>query len=242
MMIQRLLLSAALLLSGNATFAQFYAPDYRFNIGIYGGLAPTTKVYRTFDQGINDKSLPNIFGVIGHYNINSHLQVGLNINTASEWSANSPTQIQGSNGQPLGQQSVRFVYAERTWTTEARVNGLVPVYDRLKDVRSNFYYGAGIGAIFTINDGGQKYTQVLDQVGEEYRFVSEYRYAPAAGYTLGVQLGMEWYIFDRLGVNVEFAPRFNHLNTVDNRASGRNGPFDLITFPTTIGIRYRFGQ
>ncbi len=240
-MTKRLLLAAALFLSGDAAFAQFYAPEYRFNIGIYGGLAPTTRIYRTVDQGADEKSLPNIFGIIGHCNITDHLQVGLNINTASEWSALGTTVIRGLNGQSLGQQTVRYVYAERTWTTEARVNGLVPIYNRLKDVRSNFYYGAGIGAIFTINDGGRKYTQVLDQPGEEFRFVSEYRYEPAAGYTLGVQLGMDWWLTDHVGVNAEFAPRFNHLNTVDNRASGRNGPFDVFTFPTTVGIRYRFG-
>jgi hypothetical protein len=49
MMIQRLLLAAIIMLSGSAASAQYFAPDYRYNIGIYGGIAPTTRIYRTVD-------------------------------------------------------------------------------------------------------------------------------------------------------------------------------------------------
>ncbi len=240
-MIQRLLFAFALLICGNAASAQFYAPDYRFNIGVYGGLAPTTRIYRTVDYTADEKSLPNMFGIVGHCNITDKFQVGLDINTSSEWSAKGIITLNGLNGTTLGQPGIRYVYADRVWTTQVRVNGMVPIYDRFREIRSNFYYGLGIGAIFTVNDGGQEYRQLYDQPGEEYRFLSEYRYEPAAGYTVGFQVGMEWWASGHLGVNAEFAPRFNHLNTVDNRAAGRNGPFDVFTFPVAVGIRFRFG-
>jgi hypothetical protein len=112
----------------------------------------------------------------------------------------------------------------------------------MREIRSNFYYGVGLGALFTVNDGKTEYRQLYDLSGEEYRFVGEYHYEPAIGYTVGFQVGMEWWASGRLGVNAEFAPRFNHLNTIDNRAASRNGPFDLFTFPVTVGIRYRFGM
>jgi hypothetical protein len=241
-MTQRLLFVIALLIGSNAAFAQFYAPDYPLSIGIYGGIAPTTRIYGAVDYTADEKSLPNIFGVVGHYNITDRIQVGLDVGTQSEWSARGITTLQGTNGNTLGQPGIRYVYADRVWTGQLRFNALIPVYDRLKTVRSNFYYGVGVGAIFTVNDGGRDYRQFNDQLGEEYRFVSEYRYEPAAGYTVGFQVGMEWWTNGRLGVNVEFAPRFNHLNAVDNRYSGRNGPFDVFTFPILGGIRYRFGS
>jgi hypothetical protein len=53
---------------------------------------------------------------------------------------------------------------------------------------------------------------------------------------------MEWYTRTHFGFNVEAAPRFSHLNTVDTRAGGRNGPYDLFTFPFSVGVRYRFGS
>jgi hypothetical protein len=241
-MTKRLLLFITMLLGSSAAFAQFYAPDFPLNIGIYGGIAPTTRIYGPADFTKDEKSLPSIFGIMGHYSITDHLQVGLDFNTQSEWSAKGTTTLQGLNGQMIGQPGIRYVYADRVYTAQVRVNALIPVYDRLRTVRSNFYYGIGGGAIFTNNDGGRDYRQFNEQVGEEYRFVSEYRYEPAAGYTIGFQVGMEWWTNGRLGVNAEFAPRFNHLNLVDNRYAGRNGPFDVFTFPVTAGIRFRFGS
>lgn len=240
-MIQRLLLAAAFSLSSAVASAQFYAPDYAFNVGIYGGIAPTTRIFRNEDFSADEKSLPSIWGIIGHYNISDRIQVGLDINTMSEWTSRGTTMLQGLNGNVLGQPGIRYVYSERTWTTQVRVNGMVPVYDRMRTVRSNFYYGLGVGAIFTVNDGRTVYRQYDDLPGEEFRFVGEYHYEPAAGYTVGVQVGMEWWMTDRIGVNAEFAPRFNHLNMVDNRAASRNGPYDLFTFPVVAGLRYRFG-
>ena len=237
---QRLLLFAAILLSGTA-LAQNYAPEYRFNVGVYGGIAPTTKIYKTTDYSGDEKSLPSHFGVIGHYNVMDRLQVGIDINTNSEWSSKGTTTLQGLDGNTLGQVGVRYLYADRVWSTTFRVNGMIPMYDRLKDNRSNFYYGVAFGGIFTVNDGATVYSQFDQKYGEEYRYVSELHYEPAAGYTLGVQLGMEWYTSSHFGFNVEAAPRFSHLNTVDNRAGSRNGPYDLFTFPFSVGVRYRFG-
>jgi hypothetical protein len=246
MMIQRLLLAAVLVLSGGVASAQFAsgstAPDFRFNVGIYGGIAPTTRVYRTVDYSADNKSLPSMWGIIGHYNFTDRFQVGLDINTQSEWTSLGTTTIYGTGGQTLGQPGVRYVYSERTWTLQARANAMIPMYNKMREVRSSFYYGAAVGAIFTVNDGQSDYRQFNEQVGEEYRYVSEYRYEPAAGYTFGIQAGMEWWVLNRIGINAEFAPRFNHLNMVDNRIASRNGPFDVFTFPVVAGIRYRFGM
>ena len=240
MMKQLLLLFVAILLAGTA-LAQNYAPDYQFNIGIYGGLSPITKLYKVTDYSGDEKSLPNHFGIIGHYNIMDRLQVGLDINTNSEWSSKGTSTIRGLDGNTLGQVGVRYLYADRVWSTTLRVNGMIPMYDRLRVNRANFYYGLAGGAILTVNDGSMTFTQFDEKRGEEYRYVSELHYEPAAGYTFGFQVGMEWFTRTHFGVNVEFAPRFSHLNTVDTRAGSRNGPYDLFSFPTSVGIRYRFG-
>jgi hypothetical protein len=240
MMKQRLLLFVATLLAGSAG-AQNYAPEYNFNVGIYGGIAPTTKLYKVTDYSGDEKSLPSHFGIIGHYNIIDRLQVGIDINTNSEWSSKGTSTLYGLDGNTLGQVGVRYLYADRVWSTTFRVNGMVPVYDQFRVNRANFYYGVAFGGIFTVNDGAQRYSQFDLKRGEEYRYVSELHYEPAAGYTFGFQVGMEWYTRTHFGFNAEFAPRFSHLNTVDNRAGSRNGPYDLFTFPISVGIRYRFG-
>ena len=237
---QFLLLFVAALLGGTA-IAQNYAPDYRFSVGIYGGLAPITKPYKTQYTG-DEKTVPDIYGVNGYYNIMDRLQIGVDINTCSEWSAVGPTTVNGLDGATLGETKVRYLYADRSYTTTLRINGMVPIYDRLRINRSNFYYGIAGGAIFTVNDGAMGYAQFDEKRGEEYRYVSNYHYEPAAGYTFGVQVGMEWYTKGVLGFNAEFAPRFAHLNTVDTRVGNRNGPYDLFSFPVTIGVRVRFGQ
>ena len=128
---QRLLAFAAALLSLSAT-AQTYAPDFNYNIGIYGGLSPITKIYGIRDYSGDEKSLPSYFGIIGHYNIFSRLQVGIDINSNSEWSSKGSYSLQGGGGNALGQVPIRYVYADRVWTTTFRINGMVPIYDRLK--------------------------------------------------------------------------------------------------------------
>lgn len=238
---QCLLLFVAIIFAGTA-FAQNYAPDYLFSVGVYGGIAPTTKIYGLVDYSADEKSLPNQYGIVGYFNILDRLQVGIDINTNSEWSSKGTTTITGLDGNSFGQVGVRYLYADRVYSTTVRLNGMVPMYDRLRDNRSNFYYGIAGGAIFTVNDGDMTYSQFDGKRGEEYRYVSEYHSTPAAGYTFGLQAGMEWYTRGPLGFNVEFAPRFAHLNTVDNRAAGRNGPYDLFTFPVSAGIRVRFGS
>jgi hypothetical protein len=241
MMKQRLLLFAATLLAGTAT-AQNYAPDYNFSVGIYGGISPTTKLYKVTDYSGDEKSLPNHVGIIGHYNIMDRLQVGIDINTNSEWSSKGTSTLRGLDGSTLGNVGIRYLYADRVWSTTFRVNGMVPMYDRMRVNRSNFYYGIAFGGIFTVNDGTKTYSQFDQKRGEEFRYASELHFEPAAGYTLGFQVGMEWYMRTHFGLNVEFAPRFSHLNTVDTRAGSRNGPYDLFTFPISLGIRYRFGS
>jgi len=241
-MMKKSLLTLAIAFTSISAFAQSYAPDFRFSVGVYGGLAPTTRFYKLVDYSADEKSLPNMFGVVAHYNILDRLQVGVDINTNSEWSSKGTTKLTGLQGQDLGMVGVRYVYAERVFTTSLRVNGMVPLYDNMQVNRFNFYYGLSVGAVFTVNDGQQLYSQHDQKAGEENRYVSEYHYQPGAGYTLGPQFGLEYYTPGRLGFSAEFAPRFTHMNVVDNRIAGRNGPFDLFSFPVSVGIRYRFGN
>ncbi len=237
----RLLLFAGLLSAGAAA-AQGFGAEYPMNVGIYGGISPITKLYKLTDYSGDEKALPSHWGVIGHYTFNERFQVGLDINMSSEWSAKGQTTLQGLDGSTLGQVGTRYVYATRVWSTTARANFLVPMYDNMKNVRSNFYYGIAFGGIFTVNDGRNIWAQFNQQRPEEYRYISEYHLTPAAGYTFGFQLGMEWYTRTHFGFNVEAAPRFAHLNTVDNRGGSRNGPYDTFIFPFSAGIRYRFGN
>jgi hypothetical protein len=240
MMKQYLLLFFATLFVGTAT-AQTYAPDFLFNIGVYGGFAPTTLPYQVAYSG-DRKTFPKQYGIIGHYNIIDKLQVGIDINTNTEWGATSTTTVNATDGSTLGVTDIHYTYAQRVWSTTARLNGVVPMYDNLRNNRSNFYYGIAAGGIFTVNDAEMTYSQFDEKRGEQYRYLSEYHYEPAAGYTLGFQVGMEWYTKGALGFNAEFAPRFSHLNTVDNRIGSGNGPYDIFSFPFSVGVRFRFGS
>jgi hypothetical protein len=239
---KRLLLLLASICAGTA-FAQNYAPDYRFSIGLYGGISPTTKLMGELTDYTNkDRTLPAIVGIMGHYNINDRLQVGLDINMNSEWSSKGTSTLMSQDGKQLGDVTVKYLAADRVFSTTGRVNWMIPTYDNLKNNRSNFYYGLAVGGIFTVNDGSNVYSQ-FDQVrGENSKYVSEYHFEAAAGYTLGFQIGAEWYSRTHWGFNLEFAPRFSHLNVVDGRSGNRNGPFDVFTFPMTVGVRYRFGR
>lgn len=239
---KRLLLLLAIVCAGNA-FAQNYAPDYRFSIGLYGGIAPTSNLMGDLTDYTNEhKNLPSIIGIVGHYNITDRLQVGLDINTHSEWSSKGTVTIMGQDGQQLGDADVKYLAADRVWTTTGRVNWMMPMYDNLRNNRSNFYYGLAAGGIFTVNDGANIYSQFDETRGENNKYVSEYHFEPGAGYILGAQVGMEWYSRTHWGFNVEFAPRFAHINVVDSRAGNRNGPYDVFSFPLTVGVRYRFGS
>jgi hypothetical protein len=236
----RLLLFAGLISAGTAA-AQGFGPEYPLNVGIYAGIAPTTKLFTLSDYSSNEKSLPFQLGVIGHYTFSERFQVGLDVNMNTRWSAKDQTTLQGPDGKELGSVGVRYLYADRVWTTTARANFLVPVYDGMKNVRSNFYYGIAFGGIYTVNDGRNVWTQFDGRRSEEYRYISEYHMTAGAGYILGFQLGMEWYTRTHFGFSLEAAPRFAHINTVDNRGGSRNGPYNTFIFPFTAGIRYRFG-
>ena len=239
---KRLLLLLASICAGTA-FAQNYAPDYRYNIGLYGGISPTSKLIGELaDYTDKERTLPLHVGIVGHYNITDRLQVGLDVNMNSEWSSKGTSTLMAQDGKPMGDVEVKYLAAARVFSTTGRVNWMIPTFDNLKNNRSNFYYGLAFGGIFTVNDGSNVYSQFAEVRGENTRYVSEYHFEPAAGYTLGFQLGMEWYSRTNWGFNVEFAPRYSHLNLVDSRAGNRNGPYDIFTFPLSVGVRYRFGS
>lgn len=235
---KKVLLAIATLFIAGSSFAQLTEPDYHFEVGIYGGIAPFITPNKPYDKG-TDNLLPAFWSVNGHYNISEHLQVGLDA-SVTQWQAHGNSYIYNLNDSAIGAVTSSYLYADRAWSLTARLNGVIPHYDRFHQDRSNFYYGIAVGVAFTINDGNIAYDQYLQQKGENFRYVSAFNYESMTGYTFGLQAGWNYYFTNTIGFNVEFAPRFTHFSGIDSKLASRNSQFDIYNFPLTIGFRKRF--
>ena len=222
-----------------ASFAQ-NPPDYYRELGIHAGIAPFTHPGRTEYVGEKNK-LPYTVSINGYYNFTEHWQAGLDI-AMTRWEGS--TEVKGYNGL-FGQsytqpRTTKYVYADKVYTATARINFLIPIYDRWHINRANIYMGAAGGPAFTINDGGITHQQYMNMSGEENRYISQYNYGWGSGYTVGVQFGFSHYFGNHFGFNAEVAPRYTYISITDHRMGTANGGFDVWSYPVTLGIKFRF--
>lgn len=232
-----MILAAAAALFSLTAVAQ-EQPDYYREFGLHAGIAPFSKPNNVLYTGSKNK-LPYVVNANLYYNFNEHIQAGLDVGM-THWEAEGSYNVDGSFGQPAGSRDIKYLYADRAWNVCARFNYLVPTYDEYHINRANFYFGVAAGAIFTVNDKGNTYMQYLNQVGEEYRYVSQYNYDFGVGYTFGVQIGYSYYFGNHFGINVETAPRFNYVNIVDHRNGSASGHLQTLSYPVTVGLKFRF--
>jgi hypothetical protein len=90
------------------------------------------------------------------------------------------------------------------------------------------------------NDGSIGYGTYKAPPDSNLVYMSNYNYAPGTGYNVGIQIGYTWYLIPRLGINIELGARYARFRTQDQHYGSVNNKFDLLYFPETIGIRWRF--
>lgn len=224
------ILTVAALLAATAAQAQIT------EIGLNGGIGTTTLPRKTAYQGNEMTFNPN-YGLRVHYNINEYWQVGVDANM-TKWYTNGLATVNGPDGQLFDNQPVTYLLGEQVTSIVAQGNHMHPHYDITELNDGNFYYGVSAGVIFTTNDGELTKTEL--QKDPAYSYVSEYHYQPGRGWTAGVQVGYSFWFGNTVGVNIEFAPRYCAVYSIDPRYGRKNEDYTLITLPVSAGLRFRF--
>ena len=229
-----LLTAFAALLAGNVS-AQTY------EIGLNGGVSTTSKPHQSLYKGID-----NIYNYAAdvnfHYNITERWQTGVSVGV-TKWQRHDEWPIELTNNVSLGNQDVKLVLAQSAVSFALQLNHVIPFYEQYEDfVRSNLYFGVSAGAVIAGNNGKVNYSRVNPNTPAEYTYANEYHFESGYGYLLGVQLGYTYYFNEHIGLNFDIAPKVAWMRTNDSRIAGANNKYNLIYFPTTLGIHYRFGS
>lgn len=234
-----LLLSITLIACSVSAFAQFTTePDYLREGGVYAGVSPFTNPRNTAYKG-DRNILPVVAGANFYYNFTDHFQAGVDLNV-TRWETRGISTLNGLENGPGFEENTRYIFADYAYSLTARANYVLPMYDDYRINRSAFYMGIAAGAVFTVNDGKTVYNQRNDRPGEENRYIESYHYQAGTGYTLGAQVGFNYWFSNHVGFNLEAAPRYVHMNNNNHDIGTANGQYNLFYFPTTAGIRLRF--
>lgn len=222
-----------------SAFAQYtLEADYRMEGGVYGGISAFTHARNTLYSGDHNK-VPYVAGANLYYNFTEHFQAGVDLNV-THWESTGSTKVGGVQNKPGFSENTRYLLADYAYSLTVRANYVLPMYDGFNIHRSSFYAGASAGAVFTVNDGKSNFGQLNDRPGAENRYLETYHYEAGTGYSLGVQVGFNYYISNHVGFSVEGAPRYVHMNNKNHDIGTSNGQYNLFYFPTTLGVRLRF--
>ena len=227
-----------LALSGfTKSFAQDL-PDFRWELGVRAGVSTTSlptgpDVYYTGTKSSwNGNYAANI-----QYNITDKWQAGIDMSW-SNWSTSGSWMQSGTNGQLAKPVTVTFVLAQPSVSFMGRFNRLIPFRDAYTEYnKANIYYGIALGMQTANNDANSAYN-TLSEPGSNNN--SSYHYGSGIGYSAGVQIGFDYYIWPNLGINIEAAAREAYIWTNDSRLNGMNSEYNIFYFPITAGIKYRF--
>lgn len=234
-----IILSVTALFLSVSSFAQYATPpDYFREVGLHVGVAPFSKPGLTKYAGTK-VNLPITYSANFYYNFTERFQAGLDLGM-TRWEGSEELQHAGIFGAPSEVRKTTYLFADKAWNLTARANWVFPMYDDWRINRSNFYVGLAAGAVFTVNDGSVSYGALNDATGERNRYVSQYNYASGTGFVVGGQIGYNYYFSNHLGFNIEAAPRYTHVYTVDARYNRANSDFDLWSYPVTVGLKFRF--
>ncbi len=236
-----LLTAAAVMACAGSLFAQNLPPVYTWEIGLNGGycgittpVGPATPYQGTRAPLVNDFSFKATYYFSEHWNISFDLGT-------RKWQTFGDWQINGLNGQKLNKREIRFLIADHAISESFQFNYVIPFYSQFNtDNRSNLYFGALLGLVTTINDGSQGYSTYNAPPDSSIRYMSNYNYGYGIGLSYGIQVGYTYYIAPRLGLNIELGMRHVGMDTHDQRNGSQNTRYQLLYFPETIGLRYRF--
>jgi hypothetical protein len=228
------LLGAGLLLSGSV-----YAQS--FEIGINGGVSTTGRANNALYSGTDNKW--NYAADLSlHYNLSPRWQTGLSIGM-TKWERETEWPLIHTNGDSLGLEDVNIVIAKRALSFALQLNHNVPFYDYYNEyIKSNVYFGVSAGAVVVGNDGQSVYSKVNSTSPVEYTYTSEFHFESGYGMLLGVQLGYTYFLSPKVGINFDFAPKVAWVRTYDSRYAGANNQYNILYFPTTIGLRFKIGN
>ena len=218
--------------------AQPEAADYTSEVTLSGGIAPATVPFKTYYRG-GDMRLPYYASLNYHYNLNEAFQLGIAVGM-TEWQSSDDQHINTITNPNLASQRITYVYAERAFDVTARANWVIPTYNGAHQNSANFYVGVAAGAVFTLNNYGTQYAQAGDRQGPEFKYLRQYNYNSGTGFVGGIQAGFTKYLTMGLGLNVEVAPRYAYIKTINADLEANNENFGLLYFPVTIGLRVRF--
>jgi hypothetical protein len=212
----------------------------KYEIGLNGGISTTTRPHRSLYQGA-DNVWNYAVGANFHYNIMERIQMGVNVDM-TKWERKDQWPLVSANSTDLGTQEVKYQLAKRAVSFTLQLNYVLPFYQQYEEfVRSQLYIGVAAGGVMIGNDAEVVYSKVNPRTPVEYTYASEYHFEPGYGYILGMQIGYTYFISERIGINLDFAPKVTWAKLNDSRYGGANNEYTLIYFPTTIGLHYRFG-
>ena len=229
-----LLLVAGVLLS-NGVYAQ------TFEIGLNGGVSTTSRANNALYQG-DDNKWNYAADLSFHYNFTDRWQTGLSIGM-TKWERETSWPLIHTNGDSLGTEDIDILIAKRAVSFALQLNHNIPFYDQFGDyIKHNVYMGVSGGAVIVGNDGEAIYSKVNPSTPVEYTYTSEFHFESGYGMLVGIQIGYTYFFSQKVGINVDFAPKWAWVRTYDSRYAGANNQYNLMYFPTTVGIRYKIGR
>jgi hypothetical protein len=159
-----------------------------------------------------------------------------------KWESWATWSLPGTFGQNLKTYEMNFLIADHAFTQSIHLNYVIPFYTQFMGYnKSNFYFGVMGGLVTTVNDGSIGYSKyAYPSADSGTRYITSYNYGMGVGYNFGVQMGFTYYLAPRLGLNVEVAARYADVGTNDSKYAGKNSRFNLLYFPETVGLRWRF--
>lgn len=221
--------------------AQFLPPDYRFEIGVNGGVSTTTVPLGPAAAYQGSKNTWNpVYGINLTYNIFEKLMVSLEA-TQTKWITKGEWASTITNNQQIAPKEITYQYANPATSFYVAVNGLIPFTSRYGDYnKANIHYGIGGGVVATLNDGNIGYTEEGDPNDPTFKYVTQYNYGFGFGGQVGAQVGFTYYIIPKLGININLAARYVGIRTNEDRYGQMNNYYRMLYFPHTLGVRFRF--
>lgn len=222
-------------------FCFMTASAQKYEAGLSGGVSNTSRIKESLYSG-NKGTWTYAAGINFHLNIDPHWQAGIEAGM-TRWERTDEWALYGSNNQSLGTKEVNYIFAERALSLTLRLNYVLPFYNRYEDfIRSSFYGGISLGGVATGNEGKIEYSRANPNTPAEYRYVSKFQYESGYGTVLGLQVGYNYFFSKLLGLNLEFAPKMAWVKTVDSKYGYANDTYNILYFPATVGLRFRFGE
>lgn len=242
MKMKSFLLAATLLCTlPGKIFAQNFPPDYRYEFGINGGIAPFTIPNGVDDRYKGDNAgVPPAASINFNYNISQNLQVGAELGMTT-WKTTSNWNLTDAYGVQLKPRTVTFSIAKPAITSIVQFNFVKPYYSSYKEYnKANVYAGVAAGLTYTVNDGGLETATYNVAPNPSLVYTKQYNYGYGIGYVVGAQIGVSYYVVEHIGFNVEVQGRYTDVGTSDTRYGHVNSRYNLFYFPIKAGIRFRF--